>query len=185
MSSKDCQFCGKSILKENIKEHLKSDCKYVQIETSGNIDLSSFRNGHCIKNSVVKCRLCEEVIKINHKTHVNQCKNFYKFASFQFQQKSWRGFNKRYKWYYDMLDRRSLIEMGLKTLRIQRAKWDKISSKDLFIRIIIQLLDNRKSNIFGFRLLHMYLPPRFLDLPYDPAETVQETSLSTCHVSSA
>ena len=80
MSSKDCQFCGKSISKENIKEHLKSDCKYVQIEISGNIDLSSFRNGHCIKNSVVKCRLCEEVIKINHKTHVNQCKNFYKFA---------------------------------------------------------------------------------------------------------
>ena len=70
MSPKGCQFCGKSISKENIKEHLKSDCEYVQIEISGN----------CIKNSVVKCRLCDEVIKINHKLHVNQCKHFYKFA---------------------------------------------------------------------------------------------------------
>ena len=70
MSSKDCQFCGKLISKENIKEHLKSDCEYVQIEISGNF----------IKNSVVKCRLCEEVIKINHKIHVNSCKHFYKFA---------------------------------------------------------------------------------------------------------
>ena len=75
MSSKNCQFCGKSISKENLKEHLKSDCEYVQIEISGN-----FIKGSVIKNSVVKCRLCEEVIKFNHKIHVNSCKHFYKFA---------------------------------------------------------------------------------------------------------
>ena len=71
--------------------------------------------------------------------------------------------------------------MGMKTFKIERAKWD----KTFIHRIIIQLLDDRKSNVLGFRLLHMYLPHRFLDLPNDPAETVQETSLSTCHVSSA
>ena len=63
MSSKNCQFCGISISKENITEHLKSDCEYAQFE-----------------NSVMKCRLCEEVIKSNHKIHVNSCKHFYKFV---------------------------------------------------------------------------------------------------------
>ena len=65
MSSKNCQFCEKSILEENIKEHLKRDCEYVLIE-----------------NSVMKCKLCEEVIKSrsNYKIHVNSCKHFYKFV---------------------------------------------------------------------------------------------------------
>ena len=66
MSSKNCQFCEKVISKENIREHLESDCDYVQIE-----------------NSVMKCRLCEEVIKSNHKNdkrHVNSCKHFFKFV---------------------------------------------------------------------------------------------------------
>ena len=66
MSSKNCQFCEKVISKENIREHLESDCDYVQVE-----------------NSVMKCRLCEEVIKSNHKSdkrHVNSCKHFFKFV---------------------------------------------------------------------------------------------------------
>ena len=66
MSSKNCQFCEKVISNENIREHLESDCDYVQVE-----------------NSVMKCRLCEEVIKSNHKNdkrHVNSCKHFFKFV---------------------------------------------------------------------------------------------------------
>ena len=57
-----CRFCGKSILKEDKKNHEKSDCEYVHIE-----------------NKVNKCRLCGEVLKKLTPKHVQSCKSFIKF----------------------------------------------------------------------------------------------------------